>query len=331
MTTTSTELSPRLLEALDRLTIDRDEQRVIVGEEVISHESPIRLRQELAGALYRHWHAGTGPRTGERDLRRDNRFEERLREATPHRTSRTAAVVRSGVLDGPMGRHVLFDVGRVRLQVPEHEGPRPLPAIGTRATLDLPAIRPALSPGFYLVNGSVGGSAPGGHVLRIYLHIDESAMAPAVWRAVLDHLEGQHVPYRAKVLAKAGDYPRRDAIVLYLSQDAWHVVDGVAQAVRGLPGRNPERSVLTAEVADGVAWAWEPRDSRLGWDRMSFGQHRTAVIAAAVVASMMEGIDLPSAVSDALIEAGADPTEPHRNADSPAWAPVAAASERSLS
>lgn len=321
MTTLSTELSPRLLDALGRLIIDRDGTRVTVEDETIAHESPTRLRQDLAGALYRHWHAGIGRRSEERDLRRDYRFEDLLRDATPHRRSKTTAVVKSAVLEGPFGRHVLFDVGRVRLQIPECESPHPLPVIGTPATLDLPAIRPALSPGFFLVNGSVGGPASGGHVLRVYLHIEESSMAPAVWNAVLTHLEGRQLPYRAKVLAKAADYPRRDAIVLYLAQDAWQAVAGVVHAVRDLPGRGVDHSVLTGYVAEGVAYAWEPRDSRLGWDRMSFGQHRTAVIAGALCAGLPDGADLYSAVSGALVEAGVDPTYPHRNGDTPDWAP----------
>lgn len=331
MTTLSTELSPRLLEALGRLRVDRGGATVTVEDETIAHESQTRLRQELAGALYRHWHAGIGRRSEERDLRRDHRFEDLLRDATPHRTSKTTAIVKSAILEGPFGRHVLFDVGRVRLQIPEGESPHPLPAIGTRSTLDLPAIRPALSPGFYLVNGSVGGPASGGHLLRVYLHIQESSMAPAVWNAVLAHLEGRQLPYRAKVLAKAADYPRRDAIVLYLAQDAWPVVAGIVHAVRDLPGRGVDHSVLTGYVADGVAYAWEPRDSRLGWDRMSFGQHRTAVIAGAICAGLTDGVDIRTAVSDALMEAGVDPTFPHRNGDTPDGIPELPAAAGSLS
>jgi hypothetical protein len=317
MTTTVTELSPRLRAALDALHIEPDTHSVTVGDETVSHDTALRLRQELGGALYRHWHSGAGKPVDDRDLRRDYRFEDLLREATPHRNSKTPAVVKSALLDSPFGRHALFDVGRVRLQIPENEGPNPLPAIGTRTTLDLPAIRPALSPGFYLVNGSAGGPVNGAHLLRVYLHIDESSMAPAVWHAVLAHLEGQGATYRAKVLAKASGYPRRDAIVLYLGEETWTHVSGVVESVQHLPGRNPEYSVLTAPVAEGVSCAWDPKDSRIGWDRMSFGQHRTAIIAAAISGYAFDGGDLHSAVADALIEGNVDPAQPYRNSDSP--------------
>jgi HopA1 effector protein family len=317
MTTTITELAPRLRAALDDLHIDRDTHSVTVGDETVMHDTALRLRQELGTALYRHWHSGSGKPTGERDLRRDHRFEDLLREATPHRTSKTPAVVKSALLDSPFGRHVLFDVGRVRVQVAEADGPHPLPAIGTRTMLELPAIRPALSPGFYLVNGSAGGPAGSKHVLRVYLHIDESSAAPAVWHAVLAHLESQGSTYRAKVLAKASGYPRRDAIVLYLSDESWPLVDGVVASVQHLPGRNDEYSVLTSPLAEGIAYAWEPMDARVGWDRMSFGQHRTAVIAGAISAHLFDGVDLHVAVTDALIESNTDATAPHRNSDSP--------------
>ncbi|MDX6352956.1 MAG: hypothetical protein QOF84_7746 [Streptomyces sp.] len=321
MTTTFTQLPKRLAHAVDSLRIDRDNHAVTVGDETISHETPLQLRRELGWALYRHWHSGSGRHPDVRDIRRDHAFEDLLREATPHRTSKTAAVVRSAPLESPLGRHVLFDVGRVRLRIPEAEGPQPLPEAGTRTTLELPAVRPALSPGFFLVNGSAGGPSSEGHILRVYLHIDESAMAPTVWRAVLTHLESQQAAYRAKVLAKASSYPRRDAVVLYLSEDAWPTVAGVVGAARGLPGLNPDYSVLTSPVADGVAFAWEPKDARIGWDRMSFGQHRTAVIAGAICAHLFEDADLHTAVANALVEGNIDPLAPHRNSDSPPWAP----------
>ncbi|WP_406299698.1 T3SS effector HopA1 family protein [Embleya sp. NBC_00888] len=324
MPTTYTRLHASLAHAVDALGIDPEQGTVTVGDETISYDSELHLRRDLSAALYRHWHSGSGRRTEARDVRRDHPFEELLREATPHRTSRTEAVVRSGLLDGPLGRHVLFDVGRVRLRIPEDEGPRPLPGIGTVTALELPAVRPALSPGFFLVNGSVGGPAVAGHVLRLYLHLDESATAPTVWQAVLTHLESRSVAYRAKILAKAAGYPRRDAIVLYLGPDAWSAVDGVVEAVRHLPGLRSDYSVLTAPITGGVSYAWDPRDSRIGWDRMSFGQHRTAAIAAAVAAHVYAGADLHTAVADALIESGAEPLAPYRNGDSPQWRPSTA-------
>ncbi|MGY5011938.1 T3SS effector HopA1 family protein [Streptomyces sp. 900105755] len=323
MTTTYTQLPEPLARAVDALLIDAEQPAVTVGDETIAHDRPLQLRQELAGALYRHWHSGASRPSGTRELRRDHAFEELLREATPHRTSKTRAIVRSAPLDSPIGRHVLFDVGRVRIRIPEGEGPLPLPEIGTVTTLELPAMRPTLSPGFFLVNGTVGGPGSEGHILRVYLHVEESSMAPTVWRTVLTHLESEAVPYRAKVLAKASSYPRRDAIVLYLSKDAWPAVDGVIDVVCDLPGLRSDYSALTRPITNGVSFSWDPRDSRIGWDRMSFGQHRTAAIAGGICAHLFDEADLHTAVAEALIEANADPAAPHRNSDSPDWAPSA--------
>ncbi|WP_225850431.1 T3SS effector HopA1 family protein [Streptomyces sp. HPF1205] len=324
MTTTSLHLPERLVRAIDALRIDRAECAVTVGDETISYDGPSQLRRDLAAALYRHWHAGTPGNRADlpRDVRRDTAFEDVLRAATPHRTSRTAAVVRSGPLDGPFGRHVLIDVGRMRLRIPVAEAPRPLPGTGSGTHLDLPAVRPALSPGFFLVNGSAGGPGADGDILRVYVHVDEAPSAPALWHAVLTALEARAVPYRAKVLAKARSYPRRDAIVLYLGKESWDAAPAAVAAVRGLPGLNRERPLLAEPVADGVSYAWEPRDVRPGWKRMSFGQHRTALVAAGVSAHVFDGADLHQAVADCLVEGGADPLAPHRNAGGPRWAPT---------
>ncbi|WP_283135050.1 T3SS effector HopA1 family protein [Rhizohabitans arisaemae] len=322
MTDTHPGILDRLARYLDKLHFDRAEKCVTVGDETIEYDSAKRLRQELGSALYRHWHSGSVIRPEDRDLHRDFDFEDLLREATPHRTSKTPAVVKSALLDGPLGQHILFDVGHVRLRIPGSEGPSPLPEIGTRTTLELPAIRPGLSPGFFLVNGSAGGNSSAGPVLRVYLHIDESSMAPAVWRAALTYLESLKATYRAKILAKASRYPRRDAMVVYLAEESWHTVDGLVEAVRHLPGLKPDYSLMTCPIADGVAFGWEPRDQRVGWDRMSLGQHRTMVIAHAVAAHLFEDADLHTAVADGFHEANIDPQRPYRNGDSPDWTPV---------
>lgn len=326
MTPTSTSaadtlLSADLAQALAGLQVAPEQRTITIDGETLAYENAAGLRRDLTEVLYRKWHSGAAHDPGPRDIRRDLPFEKLLLEATPHRFSKTAAVVRSALLDGPLGRHALYDVGRVRIQIPAQEGAAPLPEVGTRTTVDLPAVRPALSPGFFLVNGSAGSPAVDGHVLRIYVHIDEPAMAPTVWHAVLDRLERNRATYRAKVLAKAASFPRRDAIVVYLSHESWAHALGVVTAVADLPGLNSGRSVLTAALTDGVAYAWDPRDSRTGWDRMSFGQHRTAAVAGAVCEHVFEGADLYPAVAAALSAANTDPLAPHRNRDSPDWAP----------
>lgn len=308
-------LNDALRAALDDLHIDRDRRTVTVGDHRID-DSAGRLQARLGTELYRAWHSGAES-TGEVDVRRDLRFEEQLRDATPHRSSRTAATVRSAVIGGQHGQHVLFDVGRVRVQLLASECPDPLPQVGSQTWIDLPAIRPALSPGFFLINGSAG-SGTGADVLRVYLHVDEPAMAATVWHNVTQLLEDAGVPYRAKALAKPTSYPRRDAMVIYLDRPHVGVVPGVVACVRDLPGRGMPTSLLAQSLAGGVSVAWEPKDYKLGWTRMSFGQHRTAVVASAVVQHLDHGAELYTAVADALVEHNVDPLHPFRNCDSPA-------------
>ncbi|WP_446664894.1 T3SS effector HopA1 family protein [Flexivirga sp. B27] len=323
-------MSRTLTTALDDLDHDHDAGTVVVDGETFDSGDEVRFRQALGVALYRAWHSGAAAPSESVDPRRDLAFEELLREATPHRSSRTPAVIRSNVVDGPVGPHVLYDVGRVRVQLPLKDAPQPLPDVGTRTILELPAIRPALSPGFFLVNGSAGGSAGGAGdpTLRVYIHMAESSMAPAVWGRVLQELEQTGVPYRAKVLAKAASYPRRDAIVLYLPQPAWHCVSDVVAALQGLPGRAQDVSLLTTRLDDGVGAAWEPADSRVGWGRMSFGQHRTAAIASGIADHLLRDADLCEAVRSALIEARVRPDDPACNVDSPSVAEAITASTR---
>ncbi|MEU9793980.1 T3SS effector HopA1 family protein [Streptomyces sparsogenes] len=283
------------------------------------------VRQALAAALYERWHAGTArePDAPVLPPRRDHAFEARLFGATPHAHTLAEAVVRTP--PAPGGGRLTAELGRVRVSLPPDAvrggpggGP---PGAGARVVVELPAVRPTLSPGFWLVDGADGRPADGAgrELLRMYVHLRYADAAPRVWGVLLAELAARSVPYRAKVLSRPWAYPRRDALVVYLDADRADAVFPLAAAVRRLPGVGADTSVFARRLIPGVAVAWEPRDARPGRHGQSFGQHRAAAVAEGVVrhAADRERTDLAREVAASLHRAGADPAEPARNHSSP--------------
>ncbi|MEU9336325.1 T3SS effector HopA1 family protein [Streptomyces sp. NPDC048290] len=325
MGTTTAEAPPRtaLRQALAALTFHPGTTpSVSVGDRRVEGGSPRELRIALGAALYEEWHAGTEHDPARRRLpRRDPGFEARLTAAVPHASTPVAAMLRSP--GQPTGPEAVVEIGRVLVRVPVERvrgaadaGP------GDRVALDLPAVRPALSPGFLLVDGPVGSGTRGGNqeLLRLYVHVADPEAAPRVWGALLEVLADSGVPYRAKVLSRPWSYPRRDAVVVYLGAAHTAVTGALTSAARGLPGVGEAVSAFAHRVAPGVAVAWEPQDGRPGWSDKSFGQHRAAAVADGVVQHLTDPAASPleEAVTEALRNASVVPDEPARNTGSPA-------------
>src|SRR4051812_13949842 len=138
----------------------------IDGRELTA-ETPQRLRQTLITTLYETFHVGHD--FGEERPRsyRDPWLEERLRSVTPHTDTRAAAsLVAPGI--------VLVDGVRIRL---------PEPGVPAGDRIALPAQRPGLSPGFFLVDGSCG-RAVGRPLLRVYVHVGTSEEAVLAWGGI---------------------------------------------------------------------------------------------------------------------------------------------------
>ncbi|MBO4204806.1 hypothetical protein GSF22_02120 [Micromonospora echinofusca] len=237
-------------------------------------------------------------------------MEGRLAAALPHRrTPVRAPVVEDGNDD------CVVELSGVRVRVPAGR-------VGARdddgtATVSLDAARPTLSPGFYLCDGSAGSITGAGPILRLYLHLATADHAPGALAAGLGVLESRQVPYRAKILSLPGSYPRRDAMVVYLEQPAWPVLDDLVEALSGVPGLVDETSPFARRVAPGIAVAWDPADGRPGMRALSFGEHRARMTAEAVVDHAVRGIPLAEAVAAAFLRGGADPAAPFRNTTSP--------------
>lgn len=341
--TTVDGLNRRLADAIALVDLAPDGLSARIADREITADTPAGLRDRLAVLIYEHLHAGRPEREESmpRSLR-DGHLERLLHEATPHRSTPHRAR-----LCGLHENLPVVEIDGIRVCIPEADAEkgattdsphatvtspalsvaadlretaaRPATADGdTHVTVYIPAARPALSPGFFLADGSLGRPAKGA-VLRLYTHVTEVGYAPGVWRTVLTALEEARVPYRAKISSSPLLYPRRDALVVYLGADALHAVDTVREAVHDIPGLGAQTSPFADEIAPGFAAAWEPDDNRPGHRAMSFGEHRSAAVAAGLTAHRLTPThpSAAAAVAAALTEAGVDPAHPARSLGRP--------------
>ncbi|WP_128433866.1 T3SS effector HopA1 family protein [Streptomyces cyaneus] len=318
MTATATQLiGAHLASVLDDVHIAADLSEARVGDRTVEVTEPRDLASGLAMLLYEQIHSGRPEHDGPRPRTlRDGRLEELLAAATPHETT---TVVARKVGESPDGELLVLLVDGVRVAVPASarltgdERER-----GDEVVVRLGAVRPALSPGFFLADGSRGRPS-GRPLLRVYVHIEGVDHAPAVWAAVLGRLEQEGVPYRAKVSSSPLLYPRHDALVVYLAPGTWHAAGAVVAATRGLAGVGMRTSPFTHRLGAGVGAAWEPADDRPGRTGMSFGEHRALAVAEGLVAhaEAPDGRDRTASVAEALTAANIDPLCPARNIDSP--------------
>ncbi|MGX4692313.1 T3SS effector HopA1 family protein [Streptomyces sp. JNUCC 63] len=328
-------LNRRLADAITLVDLAPDCLSARIADREITADTPAQLRDRLAVLIYEHLHAGRPEREESmpRSLR-DWQLERLLHEATPHRSTPHRAR-----LCGLHENLPVVEIDGIRVCIPEAAaapGAVASPALSVAgdlreiaarsATADgdiyvnvyIPAARPALSPGFFLADGSLGRPAKGA-VLRLYTHVTEAGHAPGVWRTVLTALEEARAPYRAKISSSPLLYPRRDALVVYLGADALHAVDTVREAVHDVPGLGAQTSPFADEIAPGFAAAWEPDDNRPGHRAMSFGEHRSAAVAAGLTAHRLTPThpSVAAAVAAALAEAGVDPAHPARSPGRP--------------
>ncbi|WP_124271963.1 T3SS effector HopA1 family protein, partial [Streptomyces sp. ADI96-02] len=310
-------LAPRLAAALDLVSVRPDGLEARVADRTLSADSPRDLRGRLTNALYEEFHAGNGAHRREagsppRRTLRDSALERRLADAVPHATTPV------------VGRLLeITDTGELVVRLPEITArlaadrllPPGTPVPGELVQVALEAARPALSPGFFYVMGSRALPTPAGPVRRLFLHARDAEAAVGLWAAALAALEDAGARYHAKVLSDEDDYPRRDSVVVYLHGDPVPGERAVAAAVAGLPGLGADTSLFTARLAPGVAAAWDPRDPRPGRDGMSFGQHRSFALAAALVDHALAAAgSRADHVVRAFRAAGIDPYRPENNA-----------------
>ncbi|MCC3651249.1 T3SS effector HopA1 family protein [Streptomyces sp. S07_1.15] len=333
-------LSPGLRRALAAVTTAPGATSALVEGEEVTAESAAVLRLALARVLYEVLHTGRGLRdeAPPKSLRAPA-YEERLADATPHRETvvpgtDTGERARGGgrlmEIDGL--RVAVPDAVRLRAggssRAPEGAGAGPGgtgPAAEGRADrravrIALPAARPALSPGFFLVDSGAGRVGPGG-LLRVYLRVADAEAAPALWNAVLTLLEERSAVYRAKIISNPVSLPRNDGMVVYLDPSSWGEAPRIAEAAVAAGVPDAVRPAFAHPLAPGVTAAWEPEDGRPGMTGLSFGEHRAHVLARCCVEAALDGRERPGEdeLAAACAEANIDPADPARNLTSRPW------------
>jgi hypothetical protein len=311
-------LSVRLDEVLSLVDVRPDGLTASVGERTVTADSPRALAVQLATALYEVVHVG---RTAAESVAAKRRWDARDLEAglargVPHEHTR----YRGPVLSGAGGERLVVGLSGVRVRVARERivGDTGT-ANGEEADVLVAAARPSLSPGFFLVDGSM----PLTHqeaVLRLYLHAETPEVLLDAWGRALRCLEEHGVPYRAKAISSVDALPRRDGIVVYLGSGDQHVLAPLVAAMEENAGLGADTSPFARALAPGVAVAWEPDDARPGMRNTSFGEHRSRALATGLVrhATRPDGSrNRPEVVREAFLEAGIDPLEPARNLSSP--------------
>jgi hypothetical protein len=170
------------------------------------------------------------------------------------------------------------------------------------------------SPGHFLVeHGSMPGSLPR---LRVYWHVLPGTAEELISR-LWQGLSSRGIAFKVKCIRDPAQYARRDSSVLYIARDDWQEVAPVVLATHarlksGMAGGVP---ALTKTVAKGLAIAEDPAVAQ------SFGMHRCAALAQAIVAAFEQnaGTDaaLLRACSSAFRTANIDPGRPYLNLGSP--------------
>lgn len=303
-------LATSLRAVMDDIEVSGDGLAARVGTQQVTADYPREMVRVLAEAIYNVHHAGQDVAAVPSRLR-DRAVEDRLRAVTPHQSTRAQVQLLQTADDGENGRRALVRYRGVRVWIPaEHLGEEA--TAGDVLTVPFPAVRPAVSPGYFLTEGSLGWTR-GAQVMRLYLHVPTADAAVLAWQAALEHLEATATPYRAKVLTAAEFYPRRDSMVVYLEDTARGTAEEVARRVAALDVLAEETSAFAHRLGPGVATAAEPRDPESGFRGLSFGQHRATLLATALLAARGNPSDKEKEVFATFTQHGADPAAPDRN------------------
>jgi HopA1 effector protein family len=326
-------LAEPVARALGQVSVSAGCRRATVGGRELLAAGPAGLTPRLARAIYDVLHVGRaagqpgdGGGPGDADLglspRRaasaDLEFEARLLAAVPHRTA-----VRAGRLIAVRHGELLAEVDDVRVRLPRSpDGPavQGSPAVQDgHVTVPLPAARPALSPGYFVADGT--HALRPGPIVRVYVQASEPDELLEAWRLTLAELERRRAAYRAKAVSRPALLPRSDALVVYLGERDLAIVHDLAGLLAGRTGRGEPGSVFTEPVGPGVALAWEPADPRQRMRGLSFGEHRALATAEGLVEHARAGAGCGAAesVSRAFVLARIDPANPARNLPAPGW------------
>lgn len=303
-------LDQALDEIFDDVHVDAQRGTVVVGDETLQSSTSVDVDPALSAYIYGKFHSrseASAPEPGR--VRSDPDMENRIVRATP----RTMTYERlplletisdpSGVFARYFGLQAFFPSERCL-------------EVGTSSVLaKVQTVLPYMSMGYFHYTGQAGAGNPK-NLLRIYYASDSPSAAVDAWASLLDFADGERVAFRAKILSRSFEYPRSDAIVVYLPSESWAWIGEICDVLSAW-STTDLRSVFTLPLADGVAASWEPPLQTSSPQRRSFGEHRSQSIARGFADAVHVGFDVRDAVRSSMIGSGVDPLRMHRNIDSP--------------
>ena len=178
--------------------------------------------------------------------------------------------------------------------------------------------------GFWCLESAAG--EPDEPLVRVYWNTGPDHVA-CVLGALTTALDARAGKYRLKCPARAAEYARVDAVVVYLHKGEWRrlrrLIGAVALALK--PHLRDGRPPLTLSVARGVGVADDPSPVEASGGRESFGENRCRALAPTFLALAARGseqwpsqLDALTLLANALRAVGIDPQRPWQNADSQA-------------
>lgn len=298
-------LDPVVLQVRDEIAISPDGTSFTSSCETHTGGSERELKHNLRTYIYRRWHGdGTrmSPTAGKEDLH-DEGIYKRVWDATDQPIAHREVPCHEGPLCGV----VHLQGVRVRLPLQEACTPQGVHLIG------VPKLRPYISPGFIYYSHQPFDEPS--IAWRVYINLKDPASGAGIWSKLVSDLPAAGAEnFHAKIGATDLMIERRDSLVVYL--ESWTPeLRSVFEVLPELGALNCDTSAITLRITTGVSLGQEPKLSPK-FRGMSFGQHRSHVLAEALVHSQ----GLPEAmaqasISETLQSSGINPRMIYLNAE----------------
>lgn len=313
----NTTLDPVISAVRNSLRFDRANNQLYFLEEKLPGDNFAEWRAALAPRLYAQYHAGC-PQTndGVEALLSDVVVDELIVKSTPLQFRDSRAPVDSVKFNDKgdeLGVYAL--IGALKVFIPNE---RILTRDDKEVHFRTRTLRPRLSAGFMFFIGS-DRLAYRDRLFRIYCGATDPNSLLPTWAKLIHFITRTQAPIRMKMLSRLSEYPRRDALVLYVDEDAWELVPEVLEILEsgGDTSIGPEEARFAKKLTPNIMCAWEPHDRSVPLGKESFGQQRSRRIAEGVVRELELGDTGGTAVMSALVEGNIDPAAVYRNLDSP--------------
>lgn len=290
-------LDPVVLQVRDDIAIDPNGTSFTSLGETYSGDSERELRHNLRTYIYRRWHGdGTrmSPTAGKEDLHDEGNYK-RVWDATDQPIAHHEVPCHEGPLCG-----VVYLQGvRVRLPLRDACISQGVHLIG------IPKLRPYISPGFiYYSHKPLDEPSI---AWRVYINLKDPVSGAGIWSKLISDLPAAGVDnFHAKIGATHLMIERRDSLVVYL--ESWTPeLRSVFESLPELGAVNYDTSAITLRIAPGVSLGQEPKPSP-EFRGMSFGQHRSHVLADALVHSQgLPEVMALATIAETLQSSGINP------------------------